>query len=78
MQKPKFRTADKSAWVFVTTQLNKRPVKAMSRRAALRCGYLAGAANRLGVEDARALPTPHMDEPMSAYIARVKAAQLQA
>ena len=78
MQKPKFRTADKSAWVFVTTQLHKRPVKAMSRRAALRCGYLAGAATRLGVEDARALPTPHMDEAMSAYIARVKAAQLQA
>lgn len=74
MQKPKFRTADKSAWVFVTTQLHKRPVKAMSRRAALRCGYLAGAANRLGVEDQRALPTPHMDETMSAFIRRVKSA----
>jgi hypothetical protein len=47
----------------------------MSRRAALRCGYLAGAANRLGIEDQRALPTPHMDETMSAFIKRVKSAQ---
>lgn len=78
MQKPKFRTADKSAWVFVTTQLHKPAVKSMDRRAALRSGYLAGAANRLGVEDVRALPTPHTNEPMSAYIARVKAAQTPA
>ena len=73
MQKPKFRTVDKSAWVFVTTQLHKPAKQSMSRRAALRCGYLAGAANRLGVEDQRSLPTPLMNEPMSDYLVRYRA-----
>ena len=74
MQKPKFRTVDKSAWVFVTTQLHKPAKKAMNRRTALRCGYLTAAANRLGAEDSTGLATPTMGEAMSAFIARTKAA----
>ena len=73
MQKPKFRTVDKSAWVFVTTQLHKPAKKTMNRRTAIRCGYLATAANRLGADDAKRLVTPTTGESMSDFIARAKA-----
>ena len=72
MQKPKFKTVDKSAWVYVTTRLHPKKAANMSRRAAIRCGYLATAGNLLETE--ATLPTPHAGEAMSHYRARAKAA----
>lgn len=72
MQKPKFRTVDKSAWVYVTTRLHPTKARKMDRRTAIRCGYLATAANVLETE--ANLPTPTMGEPMRQYRARAKTA----
>lgn len=74
MQKPKFRTVEKSAWVFVTTKLNTPGTKTMNRRTALRCGYLTTASNLLGVAEAD-LPSPQRGESMGRYVQRVKAAR---
>jgi hypothetical protein len=72
MQKPKFRTVDKSAWVYVTTRLHPTKARAMNRRTAIRCGYLATAGNILETEDK--LPTPIQGEPMREYRVRAKTA----
>lgn len=72
MQKPKFKTVEKSAWLYVTTRLHPKKAANMSRRAALRCGYLATAGNVL--ETDAQLPTPHAGEPMRRYRVRAKAA----
>ncbi len=74
MQKPKFRTVEKSAWVFITNVLHPQKPRTMNRRAAVRCGYLATAAALLDTEE-RSLPTPFMGERISAFITRVKAAR---
>lgn len=71
MQKPKFRTVDKSAWVFITTRLNTVKAVTMSRRIALRSGYLSTAAAMTGRAESD-LPTPFQGEPLSKYLARVK------
>ena len=71
MQKPKFRTVDKSAWVYVTTRLHPAKARKMDRRTAIRCGYLATAANVLETE--ATLPTPTMGEPMRHYKNRATA-----
>lgn len=73
MQKPKFKTVDKSAWLYVTTRLHPKKASNMSRRAALRCGYLATAANLLETESI--LPTPHAGEPMREYRERAKSSR---
>jgi hypothetical protein len=72
MQKPKFKTVEKSAWLYVTTRLHPKKAANMSRRAAIRCGYLATAGNLLETESI--LPTPHAGEAMSDYRARIKSA----
>lgn len=72
MQKPKFKTVEKSAWLYVTTRLHPKKAPTMNRRTALRCGYLATAANLLETEEA--LPTPICGEPMRVYRARAKSA----
>ncbi len=77
MQKPKFRTVEKSAWVYVTTRLHSVPVRTMDRRTALRCGYLSTAANLLGVTEGD-LPTPHIGETMSRFVRRVKTGRASA
>ena len=74
MQKPKFRTVDKSAWLFVTTRLHPRPKKKLSKRTAQRCGYLTSAAAVLNVSEA-SLPTPFEGESMRVYLERVKSAR---
>lgn len=70
MQKPKFRTVEKSAWLFVTTRLHPTKAPTMSRRVASRCGFLSTAANRLGRPEAQ-LPNPFVGEAMSDYLARI-------
>ncbi len=71
MQKPRFRTADKSAWVFIHTKLHPHREPTMNRRTALRCGYLASAARVTGRAE-KDLPLPFLHEPMSKYLARIK------
>ena len=73
MQKPRFRTVDKSAWLFVTTRLHPTKPRKLDKRSAIRCGYLAGVANRTGREGS--LPTPFRGEAMSDYLARIKPAR---
>lgn len=72
MQKPKFKTVEKSAWLYVTTRLHPKKAPAMSRRTAIRCGYLTTASNLLETEET--LPTPVSGEPMRVYRARAAAA----
>lgn len=72
MQKPKFRTVEKSAWLFVTTKLHPRQAKKIDKRTAVRSGYLASAAAVLNVAEST-LPTPFVGESMSRYLERVKA-----
>ncbi len=73
MQKPKFRTVEKSAWIFVTTRLHPRQNKKVNKRTAERCGYLATAAAMLNVAE-NTLPTPFAGESMSRYLKRVRSA----
>ncbi len=73
MQKPKFRTVEKSAWIFVTTRLHPRQNTKINKRTAERCGYLATAAALLNTSEA-SLPTPFSGESMSKYLKRVKSA----
>lgn len=74
MQKPKFRTVEKSAWLFTTTRLHPQARKKINKRTAERCGYLSTAAAVLNVSEA-SLPTPFEGESMGRYLARVKAAR---
>jgi hypothetical protein len=68
MQKPRFRTAEKSAWLFVTTRLHPRKTPKMNRRTAQRCGYLGTVTARTGREN---LPMPLSGEAMSTYLERL-------
>ncbi len=73
MQKPKFRTVEKSAWIFVTTRLHPRAQRKLDKRTASRCGYLTAAAAMLDRAE-NTLPTPYVGESMGRYLARVKSA----
>lgn len=73
MQKPKFRTVEKSAWIFVTTRLHPRAQRKIDKRTASRNGFLATAAALLGTAEG-GLPTPFAGESMSRYLKRVKPA----
>lgn len=73
MQKPKFRTVEKSAWIFVTTRLHPQAPRKLNKRTAARSGYLATAAAVLNVAES-SLPTPFVGESMSKYLTRVRAA----
>jgi hypothetical protein len=74
MQKPRFRTVDKSAWLFLTTQLHPLQKKKLSKRTATRCGFLSTASAALNVAES-SLPTPFVGESMARYIDRMKAAK---
>ncbi len=74
MQKPKFRTVEKSAWLFVTTRLHPQARKKINKRTAERCGYLATAAALLNVSES-SLPTPFEGESIGRFVARAKAAR---
>ena len=74
MQKPKFRTVDKSAWLFLTTQLHPQQPKKLNKRTAARCSYISTAAAVLNVSEST-LPTPFMGESMRKYLERMKAAR---
>jgi hypothetical protein len=76
MQRPKFKTTEKAAWVFVNTRLKPVPRSTMERRTAMRCGYLTTASRLLGIPEAE-LPLPFKDEPMSKFVARVRSAIAQ-
>lgn len=73
MQKPKFRTVEKSAWIFVTTRLHPQAPRKLNKRTASRSGYLATAAAVLNVAEST-LPTPFVGESMGKYLARIRAA----
>ena len=74
MQKPRFRTVEKSAWIFVTTKLHPQPKKKLNKRTAQRCGYLSSAAALLNVAES-SLGTPFVGESISSYVERVKSAR---
>jgi hypothetical protein len=76
MQKPKFRTVEKSAWIFVTTRLHPQSPRKLDKRTAARSGYLATAAAVLNVSES-SLPTPFVGESMGKYLARVRSASAQ-
>lgn len=72
MQKPKFRTVEKSAWVFITNTLHPTKARKIDRRTARRCGYLTSASALLNTESV--LSTPHRGEPMREYRKRARSA----
>ena len=72
MQKPRFKTTEKAAWVFINTKLHPTKRPTIDRRTALRCGYLTTASRRLNVPE-KDLPLPLEGEPMSKYIIRASA-----
>ena len=74
MQKPRFSTVQRSAWVFINTRLRPLPKKTIERRTALRCGYLLSASRALNVAEST-LPLPFVGETVSQYVARVGAQQ---
>jgi len=74
MQKPRFTTAQKAAWVFINTRLRPLPKKTIERRTALRCGYLLSASRALNIPESN-LPLPFVSETVSQYVARVGAQQ---
>jgi hypothetical protein len=76
MQKPKFKTTEKAAWVFINTRLRPAGRPSMERRTAMRNGYLTTASRLLGVSE-NELPLPFKDEPMSKFVRRVRAALVQ-
>ena len=75
MQKPRFRTSDKAAWVFIHTRLRPSATRpTINRRTAYRCGYLTAAGNRLGIqnpENDKRLPMPYEGETVARYVSRV-------
>jgi hypothetical protein len=72
MQKPKFKTTERAAWVFINTRLRPHGRPMMDRRTALRNGYFTTASRLLGVAE-KELPLPFHDEAMSKYVSRIKA-----
>jgi hypothetical protein len=76
MQKPRFKTTEKAAWVFIHTRLHPTARPTIDRRTAVRCGYLAAASQRTGRAE-KDLPLPFEGESMSKYLARLTAASAQ-
>lgn len=72
MQRPRFKTTEKAAWIFVHTKLRPAPPRTMDRRTALRCGYLSTASRLLNIPE-KDLPRPYVGEPLSKYVKRVSA-----
>lgn len=71
MQKPKFKTTERAAWVFINTRLRPHGRPSMDRRTATRNGYFTTASRLLGIAE-KELPLPFIDEPMSKYLNRLK------
>ncbi len=76
MQKPKFKTTEKAAWVFINTRLNPIARTSMERRTAMRNGYLTTASRLLGIAEGE-LPLPFKDESMTKFVARIRGAVAQ-
>ena len=74
MQKPRFKTSEKAAWVFIHTRLHPTRRPTVDRRTAQRCGYLTTASRALGVPE-KELPLPFEGEPISRYLKRLGAQQ---
>lgn len=74
MQKPRFRTVDRSAWVFLHTRLRPTQATTIDRRTAHRNGFLGAAALRLGVAESE-LPLPLVGETVARFCARYQAAK---
>ena len=73
MQKPRFKTTERAAWVFIHTRLRPEAhAPSMDRRTAQRCGYLTAASRQLARPE-KDLPLPRRGEPVSAYIVRISA-----
>lgn len=73
MQKPRFKTSEKAAWVFIHTRLRPPATRAsMDRRTAQRCGYMLAASRKLGRPE-KDLPPPHVSESIAAYVKRMTA-----
>ena len=71
MQKPRFKTSEKAAWVFIHTRLRPATTKpTIDRRTAVRCGYLLTASRKLNRAE-KELPLPFVGESVSTYVARV-------
>jgi hypothetical protein len=71
MQKPRFKTSEKAAWVFIHTRLRPSSTKpTMDRRTAARSGYLLAASRKLNRPE-KDLPLPFVGETISTYVARV-------
>ncbi|MDP3273758.1 MAG: hypothetical protein Q8Q09_01090 [Deltaproteobacteria bacterium] len=73
MQKPKFKTTERAAWLFINTRLRPTAPARMERRTATRNGYLTTASRLLGIAE-NELPMPYINEPISGFIKRVKSA----
>jgi hypothetical protein len=74
MQKPRFKTSEKAAWVFIHTKLHPTSRPTIDRRTALRCGYLTTASRKLNVSE-KDLPLPFEGESISKYLARAAKGQ---
>jgi hypothetical protein len=72
MQKPRFKTTEKAAWVFINTKLHPTSRPTIDRRTAMRNGFLTTASRKLNIVE-KELPLPLEGEPMSKYVARVAA-----
>jgi hypothetical protein len=71
MQKPRFKTSEKAAWVFIHTRLRPSATKpTIDRRTAARCGYLLAASRKLNRAE-KDLPLPFVGETVSTYVARL-------
>ena len=69
MQKPKFKTTEKAAWVFIHTKLHPHAKTTMDRRTAARCGYFMTAARKLNRSE-KEMPLPFMGETIAKYVTR--------
>ncbi|MBL8679283.1 MAG: hypothetical protein JNK05_08970 [Myxococcales bacterium] len=76
MQKPKFKTTEKAAWVFINTRLRPISRSTMERRTATRNGYLTTASRLTGIAESD-LPLPFKDESMSKFVERVRSSVSQ-
>lgn len=71
MQKPRFKTSEKAAWVFIHTRLRPPTTReTIDRRTAVRCGYMLAASRKLGRSE-KELPLPFVSESIASYIERV-------
>jgi hypothetical protein len=74
MQKPRFKTSQKAAWVFIHTKLHPTARPTIDRRTAMRCGYLTTASRKLSVSE-KDLPLPFEGESISKYLVRAAKGQ---